>query len=165
MTNKRNIYWNLVKGVAILLVLLGHSIQYGSGDPIEICMEKTLFKFIYGFHMPLFMLISGYFFFFTLSKNCITEILKRTFYSIIIPLCVFSLISFTLEYIILKRDDGLTHNLIINYIDKTWWFLWFLWVVIYSQILILISKKLKINRPLCHFYYHTPILLTRFSIY
>lgn len=46
-----------LKGFAILLVVVGHAIQvpyrYGIGDNLA-------FRFIYSFHMPLFMFLSGY---------------------------------------------------------------------------------------------------------
>ena len=52
-----------LKGFAILLVVLGHCVQYGLGEVNfnnENYFEYPIFKFIYSFHMPLFMLVSGY---------------------------------------------------------------------------------------------------------
>ncbi len=54
----RDRYWDVVKGVLIILVILGHLIQYGVGGDY---WHHPLFKAIYIFHMPLFMIISGYF--------------------------------------------------------------------------------------------------------
>ena len=47
-----------LKGIAILLVVLGHSIQYLYGN--EVAFHNRLFNYIYSFHMPLFMFISGF---------------------------------------------------------------------------------------------------------
>ena len=47
-----------VKGVAILLVVLGHAVQLLKGS--EAANHDRLFNYIYSFHMPLFMFISGY---------------------------------------------------------------------------------------------------------
>ena len=66
-TAKRDIYWDIIKGVAIFLVVLGHSLQYFY---IDSAYSNTdfLFSFIYSFHMPLFMVVSGYFAYSSFSK-------------------------------------------------------------------------------------------------
>lgn len=46
------------KGILILLVVLGHSIQYRLGDG---CFNNTLWNVIYSFHMPCFFAVSGMF--------------------------------------------------------------------------------------------------------
>lgn len=63
--SKRNSYLDIAKSLGIILVVIGHCIQYGSGSLYfekELYFYNILFKFIYSFHMPLFMLISGYLF-------------------------------------------------------------------------------------------------------
>lgn len=50
--SKRIDYLDVLKGIGIILMIIGHS--YGR--------NTTLGKFIFSFHMPLFFLISGYFF-------------------------------------------------------------------------------------------------------
>lgn len=56
----RDKYIDVVKGLAIILVVIGHSYrQIGAGVPTE---YQVLDDFIYGFHMPLFFLVSGCFF-------------------------------------------------------------------------------------------------------
>lgn len=59
----RNVYLDFMKGILILLVLLGHVIQYGSGTEYlteGLYWDNWIMKGIYSFHMPLFMVISGY---------------------------------------------------------------------------------------------------------
>ena len=59
MTKKRIYQLDAIKGVAIILVALGHCIYvFGS----NIFALKLLDKWIYIFHMPLFFLVSGYLF-------------------------------------------------------------------------------------------------------
>lgn len=61
----RSEYLDFVKGTAIILVELGHCVQWGSGAAFlssGLFFEDGLFRFIYSFHMPLFMLVSGYVF-------------------------------------------------------------------------------------------------------
>ena len=66
VTSKRNIRYDYIKGVAIFLVIYGHSISH-----IDIGQtswwENPVYKFIYMFHMPLFIFVSGYFF--KVNKN------------------------------------------------------------------------------------------------
>ncbi len=58
-TKQFNIEMNTVRGSAILLVIIGHSIFIDTGQANE--FFNFIFKFIYSFHMPLFFAISGYF--------------------------------------------------------------------------------------------------------
>lgn len=46
---------NIARGIAIMLAVLGHAFLSN-----ETGIQKYLFDFIYGFHMPLFFFISGY---------------------------------------------------------------------------------------------------------
>lgn len=49
---------DMLKGFAIFMVIAGHTIQYLiSGD----YCDKSAYRVIYSFHMPLFMAISGFF--------------------------------------------------------------------------------------------------------
>ena len=48
-----------IRGAAILLVVLGHGLQYSLGDGFQ---HNIVFRAIYSFHMPLFFAISGYLF-------------------------------------------------------------------------------------------------------
>ena len=53
---ERLLYIDNLKGFAILLVVLGHCIQFREPD----YDSNWLFRIIYSFHMPLFFIISGY---------------------------------------------------------------------------------------------------------
>lgn len=54
---KRILWADRLKGLLIVLVVLGHAIQQvlGSG-----CFSNHLWNIIYSFHMPTFMAVSGY---------------------------------------------------------------------------------------------------------
>ena len=61
---KREPLPDILRGFDILTVILGHSIQEGSGTAFHensLYFYDKLYQFLYSFHMPLFMLISGYF--------------------------------------------------------------------------------------------------------
>ena len=55
---KRDLYWDSLKFVLIFLVVLGHSV--GSYLPSG-GIDRPLYNFIYTFHMPLFIFVSGMF--------------------------------------------------------------------------------------------------------
>ena len=60
-----------VRGLAIVLMILGHCIQCGSGAEYlsrELFYDNWIYKIIYSFHMPLFALVSGYFIYPSLVK-------------------------------------------------------------------------------------------------
>lgn len=52
MAGNRLLYWDTLKGILIILVVLGHC---GSA------VGQNMISLIYAFHMPLFILVSGYF--------------------------------------------------------------------------------------------------------
>lgn len=96
--NNRNQTLDITKGLLIILVVLGHSIQFGFGNTYcetEQFYDNILFRCIYTFHMPLFMLISGYLFCFT-NKKPYKKIIISRFMGIGIPYITYC----TLLYII-----------------------------------------------------------------
>lgn len=78
----RSIEIDAMKGIAIISVMLGHFIASHYG------MENFLFRLIYSFHMPLFFILSGYFFKVRSSR----EIIKNMWNSLLKYYCIFSLI-------------------------------------------------------------------------
>ena len=82
-----------LKGITILLVVIGHLIEHNAGR------DNFLWTFIYSFHMPLFMFISGYLAYVTfrmerfnffnvvlyLGKKCRTLLLPFLTWGILIP--------------------------------------------------------------------------------
>lgn len=55
---ERIVFIDNLKAFAIICVMLGHALQYLSGENPE---RLVSFNVIYTFHMPLFMMLSGYF--------------------------------------------------------------------------------------------------------
>lgn len=72
----RNTTIDILKGIAIILVVYGHVIQR-SMSPYEIDAHlNPVFKLIYTFHMPLFFFLSGYAMVFSLNRRGILDIFK-----------------------------------------------------------------------------------------
>lgn len=66
--NKRLIYIDIAKGIGIVLMIIGHC---------GIDNHPYIKNIIYCFHMPLFFIISGYFFKVRENKECIKNIWNR----------------------------------------------------------------------------------------
>lgn len=80
---KKRIEWvDVLKGIAIILVVIGHNSD----------RDHLRFYWIYGFHMPLFFFLSGYVFHMKTGVDFNTFVSKK-FQSLIVPYIVFSGIS------------------------------------------------------------------------
>ena len=79
---QRLISFDLLKLFAIFLVLWGHCIQYLLHDNP---FDNPVFMSIYAFHMPLFMMMSGFFARKTLSNKKPLEIIKNKFLELVLP--------------------------------------------------------------------------------
>lgn len=145
MNQQRDDFIDFAKAVAIVLVVLGHSIQYGNGANYLTTGEffdNQIFKWIYGFHMPLFMIISGH-----LSKKAIAskstgELLKDRFRSLLIPIIAWGALEFVIELVIQGAQNGygaaqLTKRLGSHIVYG----LWFLWAVFYCSIAVSVIYK------------------------
>jgi len=71
----RNDFIDFLKGLSIFFVLWGHCIQYLTLGQWDFFEDKA-FIFIYSFHMPLFIMISGYLFYESCNKKNISNIIK-----------------------------------------------------------------------------------------
>ncbi|MGQ7945109.1 acyltransferase family protein [Flavobacterium sp. WC2509] len=138
-------YIDFQKGICILLVVFGHLLQ---ANTTESC-HHPIFSFVYSFHMPLFMFVSGYIGYKTYNVNNIWEaisgLVKKT-RSLLLPYFIWPLIVYNL-FLVNEYD----FNIWTQFIDllTRWsplWFLWdlFLFYVLYTIfLLIYINVKLK----------------------
>ena len=124
---ERIVFWDLIKGIAIFLVILGHSNISG-----------FLYRFIFSFHMPLFMLVSGYFFAFSVKKKT-GYILKTTLRQTLLWIFICGTLFFFIEYF--NHETSFRENLIQYYgvIIRT---LWFLWAILFSRLAFLILERI-----------------------
>lgn len=138
---KRSIYIDLVKGIAIILVVIGHCIQYGSGSFYlngEKYFENLWFRIIYSFHMPLFMVISGYLYYYTCTKNSILNVFLTKVQSLGVPILAWG----TLDFIIwlLSGNGDLNLYTIKIYILMLINAPWFLWATLLCALSVLMIK-------------------------
>lgn len=136
----RDLSFDYIKGVLIFLVILGHAIIYINGVD---CYYDPLWKIIHSFHMPLFVLISGYFF-----KNDITgnfyQLCKKQFYRLLVPQFSFVILGFILmplcwdnfSYLITINGD-INIKPLYHYIT----FAWFLWCIFFCSLFINVLSR------------------------
>lgn len=141
--NGRNDYIDIVKSVAIILVVIGHCIQCGSGSLYyekELFFDNVLFKFIYSFHMPLFMLLSGFLFGYKKNWKVRGQIKKKAL-QLLIPIFAWSIIPFAI-FLVESYSLGLGMLLIIKkYVSISVHNLWFLWAVFLLSCTVVIVRK------------------------
>ena len=105
---KRNEFLDIIKGITIFLVILGHCIENGVGIKFiekKIFLNDFVYKFIYSFHMPLFALISGYFLYFSIEKyNMKTGIIKKIKH-LLPPIIVFGIYRYFIWKIFFRRNN------------------------------------------------------------
>ncbi len=95
MSENRNISIDVIKATTILFVILGHSIQYGCGTEYlesKSFFQNSLFEYIYSFHMPLFAMISGYLFYYTVSRRSYKEVIINRIQRLFIPILSWQII-------------------------------------------------------------------------
>lgn len=143
--NQRNILFDVSKGVLILLVLWGHSIQFASGGDylsLGAYYGHWAYKLIYGFHMPCFMAISGYLFSHAIASRNSKEIIVGKIRTLIVPVFSFAFIVWLCYF-----NAGYSFfDQIRNYLSRTRFTLWFLWALFYSSMgVLLVNKVFKDN--------------------
>lgn len=133
MNEKRDSGLDFIKAFATILVILGHVIQFSN----ENFDESLLFKFIYSFHMPLFMFISGYLYFNANQATASKNKLKKRCETLLVPFFVWTVISVSTSLIysycsgleVLSSAKEMIIDIIL-YPDSSLWFLWVLFLCI-----------------------------------
>lgn len=142
MTATRDIYWDVIKGIAITLMVLGHTIEYGSGMEFRETVayfDSRLFQWIYAFHMPLFMFVSGYFFNKSIAHHRTKELVIGKLTGVGIPILSFALLTF----ILFRFDMSGGFGAVLLRFGKTLiGTLWFLWAILLCSFVVLLVNKL-----------------------
>ena len=120
-----------MRGIAIYLMLWGHCIQCCSMDSFSF-FEDPAFKAIYSFHMPLFMIVSGYLYYGSFEKRNLRDLLTHRLQSMLWPIIGGTVIK---NLLIMIPATILSHGQISSLLDgallQGWESsLWFLWSVL-----------------------------------
>lgn len=113
---------DLLKSLAIYLVIWGHVIQHClTSNPVD----EPVYRFIYTFHMPLFMVLCG-FFSWNSMKMGFWEMLKKKALTILLPSIVWGGIIFIIVsavYIFEGKTESLSIFLFAKLLLTSYWFL------------------------------------------
>lgn len=144
VAQERNLYLDVVKGIAIFLMVLGHCILNGSGKSTylnQTFWADPVFKWIYTFHMPLFMLISGYFLYLSLDRSSWKVLLMRRISTLLVPIIIFNFYNYLFLY-----SQSYDQGFYIIFNTKLFWLnlvngFWFLWAaLIWSVVILLVNR-------------------------
>lgn len=148
MGKERLIWLDALKGFLILLVIVGHAIQYGL--PEDECEHNYWWNLIYSFHMPAFMAASGFVNYHSADKPPMVggvNLCKRRTYQLLIPFFAWSVIKWACSSShTFQALYGVTfHN------GGFFWFLWALWVITLLSIgCNWVAKNLKIRQEIAY---------------
>lgn len=133
-------YFDLIRGIAILLVLWGHIIQFGGGESEP--FANKAFIFIYSFHMPLFLLISGFFLAKSIGKRSFVQNIKRKVVHIIVP-AVLGGVGFYVVKLVVERLLGRdTYPVSMAMLFEEIGNIWFLWCMFMCSVALLAAAAL-----------------------
>lgn len=136
--NKRDLTLDYLKAFAIILVVFGHCIQYGLGQPNIDFFDNNIIKVIYSFHMPLFMMISGYLFGFSVKKHSFKEIIFGKLKSLLVPIAIWAIPVTLIDTIKYSPERLNPWDFLKSYLNEFIGQFWFLWAVLLCSIIVLI---------------------------
>ncbi|OLN22383.1 acyltransferase [Domibacillus antri] len=125
---KRDYYFDNVRFILIFFVVFGHLLRpYVTENPLIYALYMT----IYLFHMPAFILISGFF-----AKGIMRPgYLKKVAGKLLMPLVLFQII-YSIFYYWIGHEEALSVSLLIPE-----WSLWFLLSLFFWHVLLLVTVK------------------------
>lgn len=126
MKTERDYYFDNVKFILIFLVVFGHLLTNTIG---KFNFDRSIYSFIYLFHMPCFIIVSGYF-----SKNLDNRYKKVL--NLFVLYLEFQILQFLFKKYILDESIDLTFA-------KPYWSLWFLLAVVFWKLLLPYLIRIK----------------------
>ena len=126
-------YIDLLRGFGIILMIMGH---VGFGSIFD--------KWIHGFHMPMFFIVSGYFY----KARSFGDLLKRRAKTLLIPYIAFGIICCIIPTALMKSLDENTFRIL--FFENTDGIpiagaLWFLTAMFFTDIIYSILDKMMLG--------------------
>jgi fucose 4-O-acetylase-like acetyltransferase len=136
---KRIEFIDALKGFAIFCVLWGHSLQDLRNEADF--FHNQVFAFIYAFHMPLFFMISGFFFASSLKLGYKEFLLKKS------KQLLFPSLIWTVFYVLLDLAERIYHHdtnymMSLHLLIPSYHPLWFLTELFISYLLVYVCMKI-----------------------
>lgn len=145
----RNVTSDVIRGFAIITVIIGHCIQQGNGLEYytnSLYWSNKLYQFIYSFHMPLFMILAGWFAYYSLSKaegnrRAQGKLLGSRIVRYVLPIFVWTIFEYVRGYVLnVKLGNETAHfpEIVPMFLKTFITNLWFLWAVLICFIIVYI---------------------------
>lgn len=136
-SNNRIAWIDTVKGIGIILVVLGHMPS----------LPEWIHNWIYSFHMPIFFFASGYLFKPRMLKECVLRSIK----SLIVPYCIYSIVFFFMDFFIYHDCNVLKAEMCSFIIGQgsfeiLWFFISMFWVQLIYNLIYTLSKNAVYRR-------------------
>jgi fucose 4-O-acetylase-like acetyltransferase len=145
----RNDFIDYLKGTLIFLVVCGHLIQFLSYGDNPSFYLNPLFMAIYMFHMPLFMAVSGFVSFRSISNTTFWFGVRRRIQQIIIPAICWPILylgASLLWFILYQGTLAGGMHLFMKSLPSFRPGLWFLWAVFGSMLVVSAFKFFQRDR-------------------
>lgn len=148
MGKDRDLTLDLAKGILIILVVLGHAVQYSYGieySQSDLYFDNPVFRIIYSFHMPMFMLISGYLFC-SSNKKQFRTVISSKLKAIGIPMISFIILYSFIDYAGMIRTNPL--GIVTSFLDSIvrGWIMWFLFSILLNMFVVAVLTRISGNR-------------------
>lgn len=131
---------DVVRGFAILLVVLGHAVAKENIYTSENVFCNILYNYIYSFHMPLFFIVSGFVF---SVKDRFREHVWHIFRSLLVPYVLFNLFTILLQKMLpFFSIEERTISEQIKVMVLNGGNLWFIYVLIEFRLLFYLIDKI-----------------------
>ena len=120
---QRDRFIDFARAMLILLVLVGHHIQFVLYNGSDRFWADPVFKLIYIFHMPLFMGVSGYLAGCSLGRHSLVAHIRKKSLQLILPMAFWCLLG-ALPALLDGASTGRFGRLWIGSFLGNYWFLW-----------------------------------------
>ena len=117
MTKERLLWPDVARGILILIVVLGHTLQHGDYE------HNVLWNIIYSFHMAAFFAISGYV---SYKPELQWSTIGKRFGQLMVPFFIWSL----LQSLCLNNREGIKILEFLVFPDCGFWFVYVLFFII-----------------------------------
>lgn len=143
---------NIARGIGIFLVVLGHSFPDAKFD--NNAFYAYIFKFVYSFHMPLFIMISGFFaykIYDVVNGKDYVDFIKKKFKRLMIPYFLISLIACPIKLYMNKyaarpiEVNSLFLNILVKPLEIPIQFFWFIYTLFLIFALVPLFRKIPLK--------------------
>ncbi len=151
------------KAIAIILVVWGHLIQVLYAPHVsDVLHDVLMFRLIYTVHMPLFMLISGYFFYNTNNRKTFFGVVKSRIGGMLLPILIWNTIHYAINIMFsyfYGEENIVGQKFFLKEIFEGYWFLW---AILLFSIAMSLAHCINIIviRVVCYFVFSALFLLS-----